>query len=65
MLWFSFYPSSSLRCWQNCFCTCERFCTTDHDTDTGENEAEVDVALIQPFLLYYVNHVVLMPTGIF
>ena len=35
---------------------------------TGENEARVDLVLIQPFLptlLYYVNHVVLMITSIF
>ena len=29
----------------------------DHYTVTGGNEAGVDVILIQPFLLYYVNHV--------
>ena len=28
-------------------------------------EAEADVVLIQPFLLYHVNHVVLMQTSIF
>ena len=36
-----------------------------HFTVTAENEAGVDLVLIQPFLLYYVNHVVLMPTSIF
>ena len=36
-----------------------------HFTVTGENEAGVDHVLIQPFLLYYVNHVVLMVTSIF
>ena len=38
---------------------------SNQSTITGGNEAGVDVVLIQPFLLYYVNHVVLMPTGIF
>ena len=33
-------------------------------TVTGGNEAGVDLVLIQPFLLYYVNHVVLMLTSI-
>ena len=32
---------------------------------TGGNEAGVDLVLIQPFLLYYVIHVVLMLTAIF
>ena len=36
-----------------------------HFTVTGENEAGVDLVLIQPFLLYYANHVVLMLTSIF
>ena len=36
-----------------------------HFTVTGENEARVDLVLIHPFLLYYVNHVVLMLTCIF
>ena len=36
-----------------------------HFTVTGENEARVDLVLLQPFLLYYVNHVVLMITSIF
>ena len=31
-----------------------------HFTVTGGNEAGVDLVLIQPFLLYYVNHVVLI-----
>ena len=31
----------------------------------GGNEAGVDHVLIQPFLLYYVNHVVLMLSSIF
>ena len=31
-----------------------------HFTVTGGNEAGVDLFLIQPFLLYYVNHVFLM-----
>ena len=36
-----------------------------HFTVTGGYEANVDPVLIQPFLLYYVNHVVLMLTSIF
>ena len=36
-----------------------------HFTVTGENEARVDLVLIHPFLLHYVNHVVLMLTCIF
>ena len=32
---------------------------TAHFTVTGENEDGDDLVLIQPFLLYYVNHVVL------
>ena len=36
-----------------------------HFTATGGNEAGVDLVLIQPFLLYYVNHVVLMLSSIF
>ena len=32
---------------------------------TGGNEAGVDHVLIQPFLLHYVNHVVLMLSSIF
>ena len=32
-------------------------------TLTGENEVGVDLVLIQPFLLYYVNHFVLMLTS--
>ena len=31
-----------------------------HFTVARENEAGVDLVLIQPFLLYYVNHVFLM-----
>ena len=39
--------------------------STDHFTVTGGNEAGVDLVLIQPFLLYYVNHVILyMLSGI-
>ena len=37
----------------------------DHFTVTGGNEARFDLALIQPFLLHYVNHIFLMLTGIF
>ena len=36
-----------------------------HFTVAGETEAGVDLVLIQPFLLYYVNHVFLMLTNIF
>ena len=36
----------------------------DHFTVTGGSEAGVDLVLTQPFLLYYVNHVALMLTGI-
>ena len=36
-----------------------------HFTVTGGNKTEVDIVLIQPFLLYYVNHVFLIQTGIF
>ena len=31
-----------------------------HFTVTGENKGGVDLVLIQPFLLFYVNHVVLI-----
>ena len=34
-------------------------------TVTGENEAGVDLVLIQPFPLYHGNHVVLMLNSIF
>ena len=36
-----------------------------HFTVTGGNKAGVDIVLIQPFLLYYVNYVFLIQTGIF
>ena len=36
-----------------------------HFTVTGENEAGVDLVLIQPFLLYHGNHVVLRLNSIF
>ena len=36
-----------------------------HFTVEGENGAGVDLVLIQPFLLYYVNHVFPMLTSIF
>ena len=36
-----------------------------HVTVTGGNEAGVDLVLIQPSVLYHVNHVVLMLTSIF
>ena len=34
-------------------------------TVTSRNEAEVDLVLIQPFQLCYVNHILLMQTIIF
>ena len=40
-------------------------CPIAHFTVIGGNEAGVDLALVQPFLLYYVNHVFLMLTSIF
>ena len=36
-----------------------------HFTVTGENETGLNHVLIQPSLLYYVNHVFLMLTSIF
>ena len=36
-----------------------------HFTVTVANEAKIDLVLIQPFLLYYVNHAVLMLTNFF
>ena len=36
-----------------------------HFTVKGGNEAGVDLVLIQPFLLYYVNHIVVMLTSMF
>ena len=42
-----------------------RLVSITHFTVAGENEAGVDLVLIQPFLLYYVNHVFLMLTSIF
>ena len=36
-----------------------------HFTVTVGSEAGVDLVLIQPFLLYYLNHVFLMLTSIF
>jgi len=35
-----------------------------HFTVTGENEVGVELVLTQPFLLYYVNHVVLILTTV-
>ena len=37
----------------------------DYFIVTGGKDAGVDLVLIQPFLPYYVNHFVLMQTGIF
>ena len=39
--------------------------TMAHFTVSGENEAGVDLVLIQPFLLSYAHHVVLTLTKIF
>ena len=39
--------------------------TIVHFTVAGGNEAGVHLVLIQPFLLYNVNHVVLMLASIF
>ena len=38
---------------------------TDYFTVINGNEAGVDLVLIQPFLLSYVNLVILIPTSIF
>ena len=43
----------------------ELFQSINHYTVIGGNKAGIGIALIQPFLLYYVNHVILMPTDIF
>ena len=43
----------------------DSFASIAHFTVAGENEAGVDLVLIQPFLLYYVNHVFRMLTSIF
>ena len=43
----------------------DSFASIAHFTVAGENEAGVDLVLIQPFLLSYVNHVFLMLTSIF
>ena len=40
-------------------------CVIAHFLGTSENEAGVDLVLIQLLLLYYVNNVVLMLTSIF
>ena len=49
----------------NKICDILGFLLIAHFTATGGNEAGVDLVLIQPFLLYYVNHVVLMLSSIF
>ena len=49
----------------NKICHILGFLLIAHFTVTGGNEAGVDLVLIQPFLLYYVNHVVVMLTSIF
>ena len=54
--------------WLISFLAVEELCqdnrTIDYFTVTSENEAEVDLVWIQPFLLYHVNDAAL-PTGIF
>ena len=45
--------------------SCENSRSTAHFTVTGANEAGVDLVLIRPFLLYYVNHDVVMLTTVF
>ena len=46
---------------------CTYHCNTGPTTQrsSGGNAVVVDLVLIQPFLLSYVNHVVLMPNSIF
>ena len=43
----------------------DAYCPIAHFTVKGANEAGVDLVLIQPFLLYYVNHIVVMLTSSF
>ena len=45
--------------------SCENSRSTAHSTVTGANETGVDLVFIRPFLLYYVNYVVVMLTIIF
>ena len=45
--------------------SCENSPSIAHFTVTDANEAEVDLVLIRPFLLYYVTHVVVVLTIIF
>ena len=49
----------------NKICHILGFLLIAHFTVTGGNEAGVDLVLIQPFLLFYVNHFVLILSGIF
>ena len=42
-----------------------RIARIDHFTVTDGNDTGVDLVLIQPFLLSYLNHVALMLTSIF
>ena len=49
----------------NKICDILGFLLIAHFTITGGNEAGVDLVLIQPFLLFYVHHVVLMLSSIF
>ena len=49
----------------NKICDILGFLLIAHFTITGGNETGVDLVLIQPFLLFYVHHVVLMLSSIF
>ena len=54
--------------WVLSFSTLEEFILQQqkgHFTVISENEPGVDLVLIQSFLLYYVNYVVLMQTSTF
>ena len=59
-----FYPHGNVtnQQWDALFYNFRRIA---HFTVNCENEAGVDLLVIQPFLLYYVNHVVLSLTSIF
>ena len=45
--------------------SCENSRSTAYFTVTGANEAGIDLVLIRPFLLYYVNHDDVMLTTVF
>ena len=57
---FSFVPINLHRCWPR-----ELKRSIAHSTFTVGNEAGVDLVLIQPCLLYYVNHVFVILNSIF